>query len=58
MTDISKAAKSKFAIGGVWCSTDSFAIAESFLLRINISAENPTHRIPQLCQAPNRWKKQ
>ncbi len=35
---------STFAIGGVSCSTDSLEVAESFLLRINISGKNPAHR--------------
>ena len=35
---------STFAIGGVSCSADSFVVAESFVLRINISAEKPAHR--------------
>ncbi len=35
---------STFAIGGASCSADSFVEAESFVLRINISAENPAHR--------------
>jgi hypothetical protein len=35
---------STFAIGGVSCSTESFVVAESFVLRINICAEKPAHR--------------
>ncbi len=35
---------STFAIGGVSCSADSFLVAESSVLRMNISAENPAHR--------------
>ena len=35
---------STFAIGGVSCSLDSFVVAESFVLRINICAEKPAHR--------------
>ena len=35
---------STFAIGGVSCSADSFVVAESFVLRINISGKKPTHR--------------
>jgi len=31
------AGNSTFAIGGVSCSADSFVVAESFVLRINIS---------------------
>jgi len=44
MTDRSSAANSTFAIGGVSCSADSFVVAESFVLRINICAEKPAHR--------------
>jgi hypothetical protein len=35
---------STFAIGGVSCPADSFVVAESFVLRINICAEKPAHR--------------
>jgi len=35
---------STFAIGGVSCSADSFVVAERFVLRINICAENPANR--------------
>jgi len=35
---------STFAIGGVSCSADSFVVAESSVLRINICGKNPTHR--------------
>ena len=35
---------STFAIGGVSFSADSLVVAESFVLRINICAENPAHR--------------
>ena len=38
------AANSTFAIGGVSCSADSLAVAESFVLRINICGEKPAHR--------------
>lgn len=38
------ATNSTFAIGGVSCPADSFVVAESFVLCINISAENPAHR--------------
>lgn len=41
---IKSAANSTFAIGGVSCSADSFEVAESFVLRINISGKNPAHR--------------
>jgi hypothetical protein len=35
---------STFAIGGVSCSADSFVVAESLVLRMNICAEKPAHR--------------
>jgi hypothetical protein len=35
---------STFAIGGVSCSADNFVVAESFVLRINISDKTPAHR--------------
>jgi hypothetical protein len=35
---------STFAIGGVSCSADSLVVAESFVLRINISGKKPAHR--------------
>ncbi len=38
------AANSTFAIGGVSCSADSLVVAESLMLRINISGKNPAHR--------------
>jgi hypothetical protein len=38
------AGNSTFAIGGVSCSADSLAVAESFVLRINICGKNPAHR--------------
>ena len=42
---IRKAAyNSTFAIGGVSCSADSLEVAESFVLRINISGKNAAHR--------------
>lgn len=41
---IKTACNSTFAIGGVSCSSDSFVVAESFVLRINICGENPAHR--------------
>jgi hypothetical protein len=40
----SPAANSTFAIGGVSCSADSLAVAESFVLRIKFSGKNPAHR--------------
>jgi hypothetical protein len=39
----STAYNSTFAIGGVSCSADSFVVAGSSVLRINISGKNPTH---------------
>ena len=35
---------STFAIGGVSCPAESFVVAESSVLRINICAEKPAHR--------------
>jgi hypothetical protein len=35
---------STFAIGGISCSADSFVVAESLVLRINICGKNPAHR--------------
>jgi len=35
---------STFAICGVSCSADSFVVAESSVLRMNISGKNPAHR--------------
>ncbi len=35
---------STFAIGGVSCSADSFVVATSSVLRINICVETPAHR--------------
>jgi hypothetical protein len=37
-------ANSTFAIGGVSYSADSFVVAESLFLRMNICAEKPAHR--------------
>lgn len=37
-------ANSTFAIGGVSCTADSFVVAESSVLRINICGKNPAHR--------------
>ncbi len=42
---------STFAIGGVSCSEDSFVVAESSVLRINICGEKPAHR-----KSANRWR--
>jgi hypothetical protein len=45
MTEVKNTAgNSTFAIGGVWCSADSFVVDESSVLRINICAEKPAHR--------------
>jgi hypothetical protein len=38
------AGNSTFAMGGVSCSADSFVVAESSFLRINICGKNPAHR--------------
>lgn len=35
---------STFAIGGVLCSAESFAVTESSVLRINICADKSAHR--------------
>lgn len=35
---------STLAIGGFSCSTDSFVVAESSVLRTNICTEKPAHR--------------
>ncbi len=43
-TNISPAAKGTYAIDGVSSSEDSFVVAESFVLRINISGKNPAYR--------------
>lgn len=40
-TEIKTAYNSTFAIGGVLYSADSFVVAESFVLRINICGEKP-----------------
>ena len=42
---------STFAIGGVSCSADSFVVAESSVLCINICGEKPAHR-----KSANRWR--
>lgn len=36
-----RTANSTFAIGGASCFADSLVVAESFVLRINISDSNP-----------------
>jgi hypothetical protein len=43
-TERNTAGNSTFAIGGVSCSADTFVVAESFVLRINICGKNPAHR--------------
>jgi hypothetical protein len=43
-TDKNTVANSTFAIGGVSGSVNSFMVAESFVLRMNISGEKPAHR--------------
>jgi len=35
---------SRFAIDGVSCSSDSFVVVESSVLRIKFSGKNPAHR--------------
>jgi hypothetical protein len=45
------AGNSTFAIGDISCSTDSFVITESSMLRMNICAEKPAHR-----KSANRWQ--
>jgi len=45
-------ANSTFAIDGFSCSADSLVQAESFVLRMNISAKKPTHR-----KSANRYAK-
>jgi hypothetical protein len=44
-----RTANSTLTNGGVSCSADSLVVAESFVLRINISGKKPAHRKP-----PNR----
>lgn len=43
-TERKAAYNSTFAIGGASCSADSFVIAESAVLRMNICGEKPAHR--------------
>ncbi len=43
MTNLATA-NSTFAIGGVSCSADSFVVAVSSVLRINLCAKMPAHR--------------
>ena len=51
-TEKQRTANSTFAIGGGSCSADSFVVAESFVLRINICGKNPAHR-----KSAKRWCK-
>ena len=44
MEGVMPAYNSTFAIGGVSCSADSFAVTDSFVPRVNISGKNPAHR--------------
>lgn len=44
MTKRKTAYNSTFAIGGDSFSADSLVVAESFVLRTNISGKNPAHR--------------
>jgi hypothetical protein len=44
MEKVNTTANSTFAKGGVSCSADRFGVAESFVLRMNISAKKPAHR--------------
>ena len=44
MEGVMPAYNSTFAIGGVSCSTDTFVVAESLVLRINICGKKPAHR--------------
>lgn len=44
MVEIKTGANSTFAIGGVSCFADTFVVAESSVLRINIYGKNPAHR--------------
>ena len=43
MDEIKTGHNSTFAIGGVSLSADSFVVAESFVLRMNINGKNPAH---------------
>ena len=44
MDEKKPAPNSTFAIGGVSFSADSFVVAESSVLRINICGKKPAHR--------------
>lgn len=48
----STTANSKFAIGGVSCTADSFVVVESFVFRIKFSGKKPAQR-----QYANRYRK-
>lgn len=48
------AATNTFAIGAVSCFADSFVVAESAVLQMNICAENPAHRKSANRQAVNK----
>ncbi len=54
-TERTAAPNSTFAIGGVSCSADSFMVAESFVLRINICGKNPAHRKSAKRYVPPYW---
>jgi len=49
MTKSKTGCNSTFAIGGVSCSADSFVVAESSVLQMNICAEKPAHRKSAKC---------
>jgi hypothetical protein len=44
MTDKRAYDKSTFAIGGISSPLDSFVVAESFMISINIYGKKPAHR--------------
>jgi hypothetical protein len=50
-TEKTAAGNSTFAKGGVSCSADSFVVAESSVLRINICSKKPAHR-----KSANRYR--
>lgn len=50
-TERKTTANSTFEIGGVSFSADSFVVAESSVLRINICAKNPAYRKSAKCYA-------
>lgn len=43
-------ANSRFAIGGVSCSADTFLVNQKLVLRLNFCAKKPAHR-----QSANRY---